>query len=70
MGLDVADFDARLRCCLLHIGSVHLAYNAFLGDDETLLLTDRRMYAASSTRRCSAEAHADRAEVLHAGAVT
>ena len=43
IGLDVADLDARLRCCALHIGLVHLAYNAFLGDLETLRLTDRRM---------------------------
>jgi len=38
-----ADFEDRLRCCLLHIGLVHLAYNAFLGDDETLRATDRRL---------------------------
>ena len=43
IGLDVADLDARLRCCALHIGLVHLAYNAFLGDLETLRLTDERM---------------------------
>ncbi len=43
MGLDVPNFDARLRCCALHIGLVHLAYNAFLGDEETLRRTDQRM---------------------------
>ena len=43
MGVELPDLDARLRCCLLHIGLVHLAYNAFLGDDETLRATDRRM---------------------------
>jgi hygromycin-B 4-O-kinase len=43
MGLDVPNFDARLRCCALHVGLVHLAYNAFLGDLETLRLTDERM---------------------------
>jgi len=43
VGLEVPDMDARLRCCLLHIGLVHVAYNAFLGDEETLILTDRRM---------------------------
>lgn len=43
MGLDVPNFDERLRCCALHIGLVHLAYNAFLGDLDTLRLTDRRM---------------------------
>ena len=45
MGLDVPNFDARLRCCALHIGLVHIAYNAFLGDLDTLRLTDRRMRA-------------------------
>jgi hygromycin-B 4-O-kinase len=43
MGLELPDLDARLRCCLLHIGLVHLAYNAFLGDEETLQATDRRL---------------------------
>ncbi|MEO7370321.1 MAG: phosphotransferase [Ilumatobacteraceae bacterium] len=43
MGLDVPNFHTRLRCCALHIGLVHLAYNAFLGDLETLRLTDERM---------------------------
>jgi hygromycin-B 4-O-kinase len=43
MGLDLPDLEARLRCCLLHIGLVHLAYNAFLGDEETLRATDRRL---------------------------
>ena len=43
MGLDVPNFDDRLRCCALHIGLVHIAYNAFLDDLETLRLTERRM---------------------------
>jgi len=43
MGLDLPDLEARLRCCLLHIGLVHLAYNACLGDEETLRATDRRL---------------------------
>jgi hygromycin-B 4-O-kinase len=43
MGLEVANFDARLRCSALHIGLVHLAYNAFLGDFETLRMTETRM---------------------------
>ena len=43
MGLDVPNFSDRLRCCALHIGLEHLAYNAFLGDLETLGLTDERM---------------------------
>ena len=45
MGLDVPNFQDRFRCCALHIGLVHIAYNAFLGDFETLRLTDRRMCA-------------------------
>ena len=45
MGLDVPNFDARLRCCALHIGLVHIAYNAFLGDFDTLRSTERRMDA-------------------------
>ena len=43
MGLDVPNFSDRLRCCALHIGLEHLAYNAFLGDLETFGLTDERM---------------------------
>ena len=43
MGLEVPNFSDRMRCCALHIGLVHLAYNAFLGDLETLRLTDERM---------------------------
>ncbi len=38
MGLDVPNFEDRLRCCALHIGLQHLAYNASLGDLETLRL--------------------------------
>ncbi len=43
MGLAVPNFDARLRCCALHIGLVHMAYNVLLGDLETLRLTEERM---------------------------
>jgi hygromycin-B 4-O-kinase len=43
MGLDVPNFDARLRCCALHIGLVHVAYNAFLGDLDTLRMTEARL---------------------------
>ena len=43
MGLEVPNFGDRLRCCALHIGLVHLGYNAFLGDLDTLRLTDERM---------------------------
>ncbi len=42
MGFDVPNFQDRLRCCALHIGLQHLAYNAYLGDLETLRLTDDR----------------------------
>ncbi|MGI8592213.1 MAG: phosphotransferase family protein [Nakamurella sp.] len=31
-GVAIEDFDARARCCLLHIGLDHLAYNAFTGN--------------------------------------
>jgi hygromycin-B 4-O-kinase len=43
VGLDAPNFDDRFRCCALHIGVVHIAYNAFLGDFETLRLTEERM---------------------------
>lgn len=43
MGLDLPNLDARLRCCAVHIGLVHLAYNAFLGDFETLRMTEARL---------------------------
>jgi hygromycin-B 4-O-kinase len=43
MGLEVPNFSDRLRCCALHIGLVHVGYNAFLGDLETMRLTDDRM---------------------------
>ena len=43
MGLDVPNFEARLRCCALHIGLVHVGYNAFLGDLVTLRMTEARM---------------------------
>jgi hygromycin-B 4-O-kinase len=42
MGLVVPNLDERLRCCALHIGAVHIAYNAFLDDLETLRLTEER----------------------------
>jgi hypothetical protein len=45
MGLEVANFDSGFVAARLHIGLVHLAYNAFRGDLETLRLTDRRMCA-------------------------
>jgi hygromycin-B 4-O-kinase len=37
------DKEARLMACYLHIGLDHLAYNAYLGDWETLLATAERM---------------------------
>jgi hygromycin-B 4-O-kinase len=39
------DRDERLMACYLHIGLDHLAYNAYLGDWETLLATADRMRA-------------------------
>jgi hygromycin-B 4-O-kinase len=41
--VEVPEFDARFRCCALHIGLVHLGYNAFVGDEVNLRLTDERM---------------------------
>ena len=37
------DKEARLMACYLHIGLDHLAYNAYLGDWDTLLATAERM---------------------------
>ena len=52
MGLDVPNFSDRLRCCALHIGLVHLAYNAFLGDLETLA-ADRSTHVGLPRRDAS-----------------
>lgn len=35
-GIEVKDFDRRLRCCLIHIGLDHMSYNAHLGREEDL----------------------------------
>lgn len=43
MGHGEPNFDERLRCCALHIGLEHLGYNAFLGDYETLAMTEARL---------------------------
>jgi hygromycin-B 4-O-kinase len=43
IAIDVADFEARLRCCALHIGLVHIGYNAFIGDFATQARTEERM---------------------------
>jgi hygromycin-B 4-O-kinase len=43
IGLDVPDFDHRMRCCGLHIGLAHLAYNAHTGDGEALTAVAQRM---------------------------
>jgi hygromycin-B 4-O-kinase len=43
LNVEVSEFDARFRCCALHIGLVHLGYNAFVGDEVNLRLTDERM---------------------------
>jgi hygromycin-B 4-O-kinase len=37
------NLDSRLLACYLHIGLDHLAYNAYLGDQNTLLATAKRM---------------------------
>jgi hygromycin-B 4-O-kinase len=42
VGADLHDVDRRLEACALHIGLVHIAYNAFLGDWPTLDLTADR----------------------------
>jgi hygromycin-B 4-O-kinase len=44
IGLDVADLDARMRCCLIHIGLDHQAYYAFTGElDELTTVTARTL---------------------------
>jgi hygromycin-B 4-O-kinase len=45
IGLDVVDFDDRLRCCLIHIGLDHQAYAAFTGRLADLeLVTERTLH--------------------------
>ncbi len=41
-GVPVPGFDERLRCYELQIGLEHLAYNAFTGNEEDLLVVARR----------------------------
>jgi hygromycin-B 4-O-kinase len=36
VGADLHDVARRLEACALHIGLVHIAYNAYLGDWSTL----------------------------------
>jgi hygromycin-B 4-O-kinase len=44
IGLDVPDFDARVRCCLIHIGLDHQAYCAHTGElDELQRVTERTL---------------------------
>lgn len=43
VGVVVESFDERLRCCLLHIGLDHLAYNAFTGNMTELGNTIERL---------------------------
>ena len=43
VGYAPAEKEARLTACYLHIGLIHLAYNAYLGDWATLLATAERM---------------------------
>jgi hygromycin-B 4-O-kinase len=42
VGADLHDLERRLEACALHIGLVHIAYNAFLRDWATLDLTADR----------------------------
>jgi len=42
-GLEVPDLEARLRCCMIHIGLDHLAYNAHLGDRVALEAVTERL---------------------------
>lgn len=44
-GYTPANQDSRLMACYLHIGLDHLAYNAYVGDWDTLLATAERMKA-------------------------
>ena len=37
IGLAVPNFDERLRCCMIHIGLDHLAYNAHVGNIKDLV---------------------------------
>ena len=45
VGADLADVDRRLEACALYIGLVHIGYNAYLGDWETLDRTAARARA-------------------------
>jgi hygromycin-B 4-O-kinase len=42
IGLDVRDFEARLRCCQVHIGLAGQAYQAYAGNWADLQATARR----------------------------
>jgi len=41
-GADLTDVDRRLEACALHVGLVHIGYNAYLGDWDTLDRTAER----------------------------
>ncbi len=43
IGLDVADFDSRLRSCMIHIGLDHQAYNAYTGNLDALTEVTERV---------------------------
>jgi hygromycin-B 4-O-kinase len=43
IGLRVPNLRARMRCCMLHIGLVHLAYNAHTGSLEDLVAVAERI---------------------------
>ncbi len=42
-GVEIANFDARMQACLIHIGLDHLAYNAHTGNMEELRAVAARM---------------------------
>jgi hypothetical protein len=42
LGMDVPNFDERLRCYELHIGLTHLAYCTFAGHQADLLAVAQR----------------------------
>jgi hygromycin-B 4-O-kinase len=49
IGLDVPDFDERVRCYELHIGLASMTYNAFVGDWANLEWTARRVLEIAAT---------------------
>jgi len=48
IGLDMPDFEARLRCCQIHIGLAGQAYMAYAGNWTDLQGTARRTLAVAT----------------------